>query len=96
LLQAVVPLICLLPMVAVFITVGGGSGFDKTNKVVFRFGENGILTVLDFGLIVYNFNPTLDALVTLFVAKPYWMSAKQIFSNVKGNLVGGENSVRPI
>ena len=82
-------------MAAVFITIGS-TGNEEIDKVVVRFGENGILTVLDFCQIVYNLNPTFDALVTLFVAKPYWMSAKQIFFNVKGKLVDGENSVRPI
>jgi hypothetical protein len=83
-------------MGVVFATVLA-TGFDKTNKVVFRFGEDNILTVLDLCIVICNLISMLDALVTLCIAKPYWTSAKQIFFDVKRKLIGDdETAVQPI
>ncbi len=96
-IQAAIPIIVTAPFatmlfIAFFAACNRGSVIDK---VIFSVGENN-LTLGDVASFTSDLNPTLDALVTLIVVKPYRAATTEIFRNLKQKFVGSKTSTTSV
>uniref|UniRef100_A0A914VG82 G-protein coupled receptors family 1 profile domain-containing protein n=1 Tax=Plectus sambesii TaxID=2011161 RepID=A0A914VG82_9BILA len=93
-IQAVVPLICCVPVVIVFASVAF-YGWDDGNAIVLSFSDDIFLTWMDFCFYLFELTPLTDALITLTVVKQYRTATRVIMNDVRTKLRCRKRRIAP-